>query len=212
MIHRREMMKLDVKIEEVPLPERMKHLPRDHRGFPEFWMIYRDPDGRGHFTINDEFKRRQCIEKGLCSICGQPLFRGRWFVGGPLCATHEHGWYLDPPMHDECVHYALKVCPYLAAPHWGKEIGAKTLKEGTTVALVDQTMIKGRPPLFIAVMGVGVETTEPDPWRLYIRPKKPHRKIEYWLKGQQISAAEAYPLVEEAYKQAETPDGYGERG
>jgi hypothetical protein len=202
-------VKLNVDFKSVPIPERMQHLPRDPRGYPEFWMIHRDAEGRGHFTINDELKRRQCISQGLCSICGKSLFRGRWLVGGPLCALHEHGWYLDPPMHDECVHYALQVCPYLAAPHWGKEIGAKTLKNDGTITLVDNTMIKGRPPLFIAVMGVGQETTEPDPWRLYIRLKKPFRKIEYWVGGKQISAAEAYPLIEEAVKQA--PDGYGDR-
>jgi hypothetical protein len=106
----------------IPIPERMKHLGIDRRGYPIPWSVYRDPDGRPHFTIFNNVLRARGIRDDLCGICGTKLFRGRWFVGGPVSAFDPRGTYIDPPMHHECSSYALTVCPYLAAPNymvWG---------------------------------------------------------------------------------------------
>jgi hypothetical protein len=111
----------------VPVPPQMAHLPRDPRGFPIFVMAYRDDDGRAHFTINEEPVRQRVIRRDLCSICGRGLLRGRWFVGGEKSAFHPRGAYIDPPMHSVCAHYALRVCPYLAAPTYATPIAGKTV-------------------------------------------------------------------------------------
>lgn len=169
-----------------PIPDRMKHLPLDPRGYPIFYGAFIDADGTPHFTINDEYKRCLMVQEDRCSICGQKNLRGRWFVGGPTSAFHERGCYLDMPMHDECVHYALTVCPYLAAPNWAKEVGtakAKQVKAG--VILIDETMIDGRPPVFVAVMAVGQKMVGEETAR-YVKPSKPYRKIEYWQHGQRL--------------------------
>jgi hypothetical protein len=173
-------------IKQIPIPERMRHLPLDHRGYPIFYGAFIDVDGTPHFTINDERKRFLMVRDDLCSICGGKLLRGRWFVGGPASAFHDKGCYLDMPMHDECVHYALRVCPYLAAPNWASEIGqakAKQLKQG--VVLIDETMIPGRPPVFVAVMAVGQKMVGEETGR-YVKPSRPYRKVEYWQNGQQL--------------------------
>lgn len=143
----------------IDIPARMAHLKRDPRGYPIPHMVLIDDGGRPHFQINDESIRQQMIHDDRCAICGTKLFRGRWFVGGPLSAFSERGSYIDPPLHLECAEFALQVCPYLAAPHYGREIGTKTLKgrsiEGGLRIAIDPTTIRDRPPFFVAVMAVG---------------------------------------------------------
>jgi hypothetical protein len=176
-----------------PVPDRMSHLPRDRRGYPIFYGAFVDEDGTPHFTINDERKRDLMVKHDLCSICGSKLFRGRWFAGGPASAFHERGCYVDMPMHDECLHYALKICPYLAAPNWAQEIGPQKAKQvKTAIVTIDHTMIPGRPPVFVAVMAVGqtmvgnAQTEFGEHTGQYVKPAKPYRKVEYWRDGEQL--------------------------
>jgi hypothetical protein len=65
------------------LPARIAQLPNDKRG------------------INDDRKSWRALKERLCPICGGPLGRWKWFIGGPLSAFSEHGWYLDLPGHHE---------------------------------------------------------------------------------------------------------------
>lgn len=170
-----------------PIPDRMRHLPLDKRGYPIFFGAFVDQDGTPHFTVNDHYKRAEMIRHDLCSICGKKLFRGRWFAGGPMSAFDPKGAYIDMPMHDECVHYALRVCPYLAAPSWAREIGpSKAAEIKTAVVLTDPTMIEGRPPLFVALMAVG-QTMTGDEFQSYVVPHRPYRRVEYWQHGRQLA-------------------------
>jgi hypothetical protein len=114
---------------DVRLPERMAKLERDRRGLPIPFIVMRDKSGQPHFTINDHAKSARCLREDLCPICGQKLFRGRWFAGGPLSAFHANGCYLDPPTHKECVEYALQVCPFLAAPKYTGRLDDAALAE-----------------------------------------------------------------------------------
>ena len=99
----------------IPIPERMRHL-KVYRGYAVPWGVLIDADGTPQFAINMEEARDLMIHADLCGICGKPLFRGRWFVGGPASALHPRGAYIDMPIHNECKDYALQACPYLAAP------------------------------------------------------------------------------------------------
>lgn len=187
----------------VPIPARMAHLPKDRRGYPIPTMVLVDDGGRPHFQINDEHVRQRLIKQDRCAICGQKLFRGRWFVGGPMSCFSERGSYIDPPLHAECAAYALAVCPYLAAPAYGREIGAKTL-QGRPMAdavriNVDPTMIKDRPTYFVAVMAVGQDVIRhrdsPTPafgygdnWVRYVKPRIGSvREIHIWQTGSRVS-------------------------
>jgi hypothetical protein len=168
-----------------PIPQQMRHLPLDQRGYPIFFGAYIDSDGTPHFTVNDDRKRALMIAHDLCSICGKKLFRGRWFCGGPASALHERGCYIDMPMHGDCIHFALTVCPYLAAPSWSREIATKKAAQvKDAVVLQDPTMIPGRPTLFVVVMAVGQELLEGG---AYVKPKRPYRQIEYWLHGKRLA-------------------------
>ena len=58
-----------------PIPTRMAHLPRDHRGYPVPWAVFTDSNGRAHFQINDDRKRVHCLTHDCCPICGKKLSR-----------------------------------------------------------------------------------------------------------------------------------------
>jgi hypothetical protein len=182
----------------VPVPDRMKHLPRDPRGFPIFVMAYRDMDGRAHFTVNDETERRRLIAQDRCSICGERLLRGRWFIGGEKSAfsVEPRGAYIDPPMHTECAHYALRVCPYLAAPSYAKLIHGGTLRPNDPTPVIDQTAMDSpstaaevRPEMFVAVLARGQRFKRTLAGGV-IFPKRPYIKVEYWQHGWQLEREE----------------------
>ena len=113
----------------VPIPERMRHLPVDHRGYPVPVIVITGKDGKPAFAVNDIDMQNRMLDEDRCSICGGKLFRGRWLVGGCLSAFACKGMFADAPLHEECVHYALQVCPYLAAPNWKKPVGAIQIPE-----------------------------------------------------------------------------------
>lgn len=177
----------------------MRHLDVDTRGYPVPCMVYRDLNGLPHFAINEEHKRWACLSDDLCSVCGGKLHRGRWFVGGALSAFHADGAFIDPPMHSECAHYALLVCPYLAAPNYAKEIGptkASQHPHGKERIFIDTTMIPGRPrgDMFVAIMS----TKQTIFSNFNVRPEPPFSSVEFWRHGARLSEEEGYRLVKEA--------------
>jgi len=168
-----------------PVPQRMRYLPRDRRGLPIPFIVFRDTDGDPHFTISDAERRALVLKHDRCGICNHRLSRGRWFVGGPRSAFHERGAFLDPPMHHDCAEFALQVCPYLAAPSYSKLIDGKTLaadKAGAAIVL-DANVDNTRPDFFVAVMTLGQRIWPGG----YIVPKRPFRRIEVWKDGERIA-------------------------
>lgn len=149
-----------------PIPERMKHVPTDHRGLPIPYIVQRDRQGKPMFIVNDAAKVAQCGAFGLCGICGKPLGRRPdspsvgYFVGGPGCFYMKAGAFLDPPMHRECAEYALRVCPYIANPSYGRDQArllsnhperlAGSAPDGVDVLTAPASPgFEGKPPLFI---------------------------------------------------------------
>src|SRR5262245_21383278 len=183
----------------VPVPDRMLSLPRDPRGYCVPVTVFRDSAGRPHFTINDEEKRQAVLALDCCPICAGKLVRGRWFVGGPASAFHAHGAYIDPPMHRECAVYALSVCPYLAAPSYGRRIDDRTLPPGEVPLLVDPTMDAVRPPVFVAGMATGQRFVFDEMVGLrfvrFVRPRRPFARVEFWKDGQPVPAEWARQLL-----------------
>lgn len=175
---------------EVPIPNRMARLPRDRRGYPIPFTVYRDDTGAPHFTINDEAKRAECLAKDLCPICGQRLNGARWFIGGPGSAFALGGTYIDPPVHRACMRYSLQVCPYLAAPRYGKRIDTGRLRPQdhvTSPIFLDPTIDPQRPAMFVAVLTTGQDLHR-NGLQTYVTPHRPYLRVEYWLHGQQVEA------------------------
>ena len=190
---------------DVPIPERMRRLERDRRGLPIPFLVVRDPThGTPHFTINDSRKHFQCLSEDRCAVCGDHLHRGRWFVGGPLSAFHPNGAYVDTPTHDECCHYALQVCPYLAAPKYSGRLDDATFDyqaNPDVVMFLDPTMIPERPPVFCAVMAVGQAVWRNGP-SICVKPHMPYRKVEFWRHGRQIENDEGRQITMQMLERA----------
>lgn len=166
----------------IAIPDRMKHLDCDHRGYPIPFIVFRDSDNKPHFTINDQHKISRCRHSDLCPICGRELLRGRWFLGGPMSALHPRGAYIDPPLHHECMRFAVQTCPYLVNQKYTKRIDGNTLdrsKAPDVITLIDPTLDPTRPKIFVAAMAVGQTYTENG----YVVPKHPYRGLEFWRDG-----------------------------
>jgi len=143
-----------MKPEAVPIPDRMKHLPVDKRGYPIPVVVAVNNDGEPLFTINDTDKVFENVKIGGCSICGDPINQGEMcFVGGPGSAFHPQGCYSDGPNHRECARYAMMVCPYLAAPKYVRRIDAgKMAANSKFSALLDTTVMPERPDIFVLLV------------------------------------------------------------
>lgn len=177
------------------IPERMMRLDRDRRGYPIPWIVFRDDDNQPHFTINDTRKVLRCASEDRCSICGEKLLRGRWFIGGPKSALHPQGAYIDPPLHHECMQFAARTCPYLVRASYAGRLDAATLdpaKAKGVIGFQDTTMDPTRPACFVAVMAVGQSRTPNG----YLVPKRPYRRLEIWKDGALIEVFDAEQIMQ----------------
>ena len=182
------------------IPKRMQQLDRDARGLPIPATVWRDQTGQPHFTINDTAISGRLLIEDRCGICGSELLRVRWFVGGPLSALHPRGAYNDLPMHRGCMHYALRVCPYLAAPSYARRIDARTVREPErNRTFIDPSMDDKRPVVFVAVAATGQRVAAQPNLLPRIFPMRPYVAVEYWRHGKRISEPEAKQLIVEAY-------------
>jgi hypothetical protein len=182
---------------DVPIPPRMRHLPKDKRGFPVFYVALVDRNGEPVFTANDSSLLARCSKRDLCAICGTKLFRFRWFVGGPLSAFDPRGAYADGPLHDDCMRYAMQVCPYLAAVNYSKDLAeqraSKVAAQG--IAVITHAALKGQPPVFVCVKSTGtIVSTLANGLETY-KPVRPVRGVEFWRGAKQISEQDARPLI-----------------
>lgn len=174
-----------------PVPRLMRTLERDRRGYPIPYIVLRDTSGKPQFTINDHQSVAECLRKHLCAICGKRMPYGeRWFIGGSRCFTHEHGAFLDPPLHIECAEYALIVCPFLALRSYSGRIDDKLLDPANTPAGMIMVKNDHMPPDRPAFTGLGMcrdYATMGDPWSVMFRVRN-WRYVEWWKDGVRINA------------------------
>lgn len=110
-----------------PVPDYMKRLPIDDRGYPVPWFVAwlhgdgttaRVGDGTPDFrivrNINDRPAEVVAHEGQQCWICGRRLGAFKSFVAGPMCAVNVTSG--EPPSHLSCATFAAKACPFLARP------------------------------------------------------------------------------------------------
>lgn len=197
----------------VPIPERMRHLPLDRRGYPTP-VIVTERNGVPLFSVNDVGAVNRCIVEDRCTICGRKLFRGRWLVGGGMSALGQRGKFADAPAHDECTHYALKVCPYLAAPNWKTTIGAQVALQHNIAALqlTDEVRVPdtSRPEAFVAVMATKIDIELRGLAVVLCRPADGHiKRVEVWRQGQQLAGDDLAEFRDRARASVERVDtGY----
>lgn len=97
-----------------PLPERMKHLRVDSRGYPAPWFVP-EVNGEPEFRCMDGRRFVEAIKRRLCWVCGQRLGAHLTFVTGPMCLVS--GTNAEPPSHWTCATWSARNCPFLSRPH-----------------------------------------------------------------------------------------------
>lgn len=128
----------------VEMPARVAALPRDHRGYPIAASVEIKDGVPADFTITDPYVWMRFVQERRCGVCGQFLGAYKIFVGGALSIANR--LFYDLGMHRDCAEYALRVCPYLAAPRFAHR---RSVPEGTTV-------LKGASDKRPDVFGLGV--------------------------------------------------------
>lgn len=148
------------------IPDRIKRLPVDKRGYPVPWFVAWI-NGEPDFRVVDPDKVVDAVQHSLCFICGQPLGRYKAFVIGPMCAINRVS--SEPPSHRECAVFSAQACPFLtnpkqvrretALPDQIKDPGGLVIERNPGVSLVWVTT-KYKP--FKAPGGVLYDVGEPE--------------------------------------------------
>lgn len=101
-------------VDRVPMPDRIRRLPRTKVGYPIPWFVAQQPDGTYDLRVSDADKLVQAVRESLCWVCGLRLGAFVAFPIGPMCALNKISG--EPPAHRECAEYTLRVCPFLVTP------------------------------------------------------------------------------------------------
>jgi len=96
------------------LPDRMRFLPLDKRGYPVPWFVAWI-NGEPDFRIVDPRKFAMALKMRRCWVCGDRLGAYLAFVIGPMCAVNRVS--SEPASHRECAVYSATACPFLTRPH-----------------------------------------------------------------------------------------------
>ena len=95
------------------LPDRMKDLPLDERGYPvPFFVAW--VDGKPEFRAMDGEKFVRALKEKLCWVCGGKLGVNVAFVAGAMCGINRTS--SEPPCHLECARWSAINCPFLSNP------------------------------------------------------------------------------------------------
>lgn len=124
------------------IPERIKALPRDKRGYPVPWFVYwDDKTGEPLFPVADADKRVSAVKDRLCYVCGQKLGRYLAFVLGPMCTITRTT--AEPAVHVDCGIFSAQACPFLVHPNekrvpnkWGAESSGHAIMRNPGVMAV----------------------------------------------------------------------------
>lgn len=179
----------------VPIPDKLKVLEKDKRGYPIPFSILRDSFGNPAFSGLDDCVIENCISTKSCSLCGTSLESDMWLVGEPMVALYSGGKFLEPPVHYDCGKYALQVCPYLLFSNYlnknsltdhpiFKEIAFRTQPTEATIQLFW---------VFSKIGDFTIGVVPPDIREII--PEKPFLEIEFWKNGERISTTKARELV-----------------
>jgi len=96
-----------------PLPQRIRKLPIDGRGFVVPWFVAWI-DGKADFRIIRKGGIAAAHHDKTCWLCGDRLGVYLTFVIGPTDAINRAA--MEPPSHLACAEFAAKACPFLTAP------------------------------------------------------------------------------------------------
>lgn len=96
-----------------PLPERMRHLKIDERGYPVPYFVA-TVNGKPDFRVSDAERWQKCARFGHCWVCGEIVGQFKTFVIGPMCAVNRVT--SEPSCHLDCAVFSATACPFLTLP------------------------------------------------------------------------------------------------
>lgn len=94
----------------VPIPGKLAKRPR-LGGLP-IPFVSLIMDGKPDFRVNDPILTVAAMKGNRCGICGGILDYWKVFFGDAN-AMDNHRLFTEPGAHEECMEYALQVCPFL---------------------------------------------------------------------------------------------------
>lgn len=164
---------------DLPIPRQLRQRPKQD-GFPVPYSVMW-VDGKPDFRVTDGQRWLGCVRGRRCALCGIGLGKkGAWFVGGPLC--HENRIFLDPAMHQECAEYALRVCPFLAAPRG--HFSNLDHRPAPAAAAISPIAADVRPDRFMLGLALGFQLI-----RMQNQPAilaTPWQSVQWWRHGSPI--------------------------
>ena len=176
----------------VEIPARLAQRPRDSRGYPIPYSVLIDSSGRPDFRVADAETWVRTVNLRICSLCAQPLGKHLAFVGGPL--TQVNRMFTDLPMHRDCAEYALKVCPFLAAPRF-RYAETFSSKDADIAFAVNAHVSETRPEVFFMGITSKYEVVRLSPVTLVARAA-PWTEVVWWREGT-VVAAPSPPTAED---------------
>jgi hypothetical protein len=184
---------------DIPMPGNIKLLKRDKRGYPVPYTVLVDKKGTAYFKVNDDRKAFAAIMSKLCIICGKPMDKDMWFIGGPKSAFHPAGAFNDSPVHHLCGTYAFQVCPYMNQSDYTKnpvDYDKLNNKLGEKFQYADNSEKSGnRHLLFVFAKVSNFNFTMSMQTGLLFKPVRPYLELEYWNHGEQLDKDEAEKLI-----------------
>jgi hypothetical protein len=181
-----------------PLPERMRRLPIDERGYPvPHFVTWLDeagkplPNGQGKpdFRVITSGRVLDVIRFRLCWICGGKLGSFASFVSGPMCGINRTNG--EPPNHLECALFAAKACPFLTRPAMKRR--ENNLPEDHRDAA--GVMIRRNPGVCIVWT-----TRQWKPWPVengVLFKMGDPTSVTFWREGRSATRAEVWESIEE---------------
>lgn len=175
------------------LPNRMKTLPVDKRGYPVPWFVAWE-NGQPDFRIIGTGRVTTAVNKQLCWICGQPCrIAPVSYVVGPMCIVNRTS--AEPPSHLECATFAAINCPFLATP--GRPRNERDIKPAEVIEAPGRGLLRNPG---VAVVWSTMDPTTPrqaesgNPGWLF-NIGDPFR-VDMWAEGRPATADEVLASID----------------
>lgn len=190
-------MTMDVKasspLKTVPMPNRIRALPRTAAGYPIPYFAATIAGQRDLRVASlGAFMTSSRSEGGLCWICGQPRRSGESaFNIGPMCAVNRVTQ--EPPSHLSCAEYAARVCPFLVRPSMARR------EHGLPEDRIHAGVMLEHNPGASAVWSTPRWTTfQPDPAsRAFLFEFGPPTQVSWWVHGRPATRAEVIAAIDQ---------------
>jgi hypothetical protein len=164
------------------IPFRLARRPRDDRGYAVPFAQFVKPDGKPDFRVMDHKRVGKVLRARRCGLCGEPMRKDVWFIGGPKCV--EHGYFYDPPMHEECARYAIQTCPHLARSK-GKYAPVPDSIEGAGL-VIQGAMDTKKAEWFGLMKATGYTHGTTADGMMYVKAELPWVSVERWRDGKRF--------------------------